>query len=428
MSRIGCICPELSGHLNPTIAVAKELQRRGNDVSFIARADAESKVSAAGFEFISIGEREYPIGSVPEFEQRLGESSGRDVLGLVREEFAKLFRLQLEELPEVYSNERFDGLLIDQLSIAAVSAAQYRQLPFVTQANALMMNQDAFVPPPAVPWLYLTGMLGRIRNAFGWSMFNRFFQPLMNVLDEKRKEQNLEPYWSVEELRSPFAEISQSIREFEFPRKSLADTFHFVGPLVDERARPDVDFPFNDLDDRPLIYASMGTLQNRLGEVFRTIVEACDGIGLQLVVSFGGADLDIRSELPDWPVVVDYAPQLELLRRASLTITHAGMNTVLESLANGVPMVAIPVANEQPGIASRISYARVGESLSLSRLTPTNLRDAVKRVLHSSEVKEKALAIQNSISNSGGVSMAADIVEQAIKTNQPVRNWSKDTA
>ena len=56
-------------------------------------------------------------------------------------------------------------------------------------------------------------------------------------------------------------------------------------------------------------------------------------------------------------MVVDFAPQLELLDKAAMLITHAGVNTVLEALCRGVPMVALPRNADQPGNAARIEYA-----------------------------------------------------------------------
>jgi zeaxanthin glucosyltransferase len=83
----------------------------------------------------------------------------------------------------------------------------------------------------------------------------------------------------------------------------------------------------------------MGTIQNRLLEVFSTIASACEGLDAQLVIDLGGgAAPESLPKLPGNPIVVGYAPQLELLQKATLTITHAGMNTTLESLINGVPM------------------------------------------------------------------------------------------
>jgi len=65
------------------------------------------------------------------------------------------------------------------------------------------------------------------------------------------------------------------------------------------------------------------------------------------------------------PLVVEYAPQLELLAKARLTITHAGLNTVLDSLSNGVPLVAIPITmNSQE--SERDQVDRYGEVIPLA--------------------------------------------------------------
>ena len=99
--------------------------------------------------------------------------------------------------------------------------------------------------------------------------------------------------------------------------------------------------------------------------VFHKIAEACEELNAQLVISLGGAiDSNCFHELPGNPLVLNYVPQLELLKKVTLTITHGGMNTVLECLSNGVPMVVIPIANDQPGIASRVVWRRMWQGYS----------------------------------------------------------------
>jgi MGT family glycosyltransferase len=140
-----------------------------------------------------------------------------------------------------------------------------------------------------------------------------------------------------------------------------------------------------------------------------------------LVISLGGGGTpESLPQLPGKPLVVGYAPQLELLQKATLTITHAGLNTTLESLSNGVPMVAIPITNDQPGVAARIAWTGVGEVVPLSRLSVPRLRGAVQRVLTEDSYKQNALRLQAAIRQAGGVSRAADIIEQAISTGKPV--------
>ena len=180
-------------------------------------------------------------------------------------------------------------------------------------------------------------------------------------------------------------------------------------------------FPYEKLTGQPLIYASMGTLQNRQQEIFHRIAEACVGLDAQLVISLGGsATPECLPELPGSPLVVGYAPQLELLQKATLTITHAGMNTTMESLSNGVPMVAVPIANDQPGVAARIAWTGAGEVVPLSRLKVPRLRAAIERVLTEDSYKNNASRLQEAIARAGGVHRAANIVEQAISTGKPV--------
>ena len=124
--------------------------------------------------------------------------------------------------------------------------------------------------------------------------------------------------------------------------------------------------------------------------------------------------------MPGNPLVVRAAPQLELLDRAALTITHAGMNTTMESLARGVPLVAIPITNDQPAVAARIAWTGAGLVVPPWRLTPKRLRAAVARVLAEPSFTANAARLQAAIARAGGVSKAADVVERLLQTGQPV--------
>lgn len=133
-----------------------------------------------------------------------------------------------------------------------------------------------------------------------------------------------------------------------------------------------------------------------------------------------GTNPEYLPEFPGNPIVVGFAPQLELLKKATLTITHAGMNTTLHSLSNGVPLVSIPITNEQPGIAARVAWTGAGEVIPIKKLSVSKLQEAIKQVLTEDSYKKNALRIQEAIKRAGGVSRAADIVEQVVATGKPV--------
>ena len=114
-------------------------------------------------------------------------------------------------------------------------------------------------------------------------------------------------------------------------------------------------------------------------------------------------------------LVVNHAPQIEILKRSSLCITHAGLNTVLESLSSGVPMVALPITNDQPGVAARIAKKNVGVVISPDQATPENFVTAIKRVLGDSTYWDNARRMQKVIRSVDGLSVAADILTKAFE-------------
>jgi MGT family glycosyltransferase len=151
-------------------------------------------------------------------------------------------------------------------------------------------------------------------------------------------------------------------------------------------------------------------------DVFRTIVAAlAKHKDLQLVLSVGD-QLDPKQigPVPSNAIIAKRAPQLELLKRASVCITHAGLNTVLESLTQGVPQVAIPVGFDQPGVAARIADKQTGVVTSLDKLTDDHLSTLLDEVLTDSTYRNNARKLQKAIAEAKGLSVAADLVEESL--------------
>jgi MGT family glycosyltransferase len=200
----------------------------------------------------------------------------------------------------------------------------------------------------------------------------------------------------------------------DFPSSWKPKQLFYTGPFFDSHGRRAVKFPWERMTDKPLIYASMGTRYNDEQQIFHTIAEACKDIAAQLVISTGG-NLSEIGALAGNPIVVPYAPQPELLSKASLTITHAGANTTLESLLNGVPLVAIPIADDLIGTAARIEWAGVGAVVPFKKVTLEKLQKAIKEVLENPEYSAVARKMQTRLQGKDWLESAADIVESALK-------------
>jgi len=418
--RLAILCPEVSGHLNPFLTLMAELKSRGHQLTFVGKRDAEQRVRDAGFDFAPIGEAEFPPGSWNRSIERLGQLSGRAALRFTVERYQQSASVLLRDAPDQIRCIEADGLIVDQTITSGATVAELLNLPFVTLCAALPMNEEPGVPTLVFPWRFRPGWIWRMRNRMGHYLFRRVARPVKDAVNRVRRAHGLRPQTTTRESFSRWAQIAQMPQEFDFPRSDLPESFHYVGPLHDTGDRPAVDFPYERLTGRSLIYASMGTLQNRLQHVFQIIAEACQGIDAQLVLSQGGGDNGKTTGFPGDPIVVPFAPQLELLKRAAITITHAGMNTTIESLAQGVPLVAVPVTNDQPGVAARIEWTGAGAVVPLGKITVPTLRDAVGRVLSEQRFRSNAERLKQAIAQTGGVAEAADIIETAVRTRQPV--------
>ena len=167
----------------------------------------------------------------------------------------------------------------------------------------------------------------------------------MPIAQSYAERNGLEIDWSNSAATvSKLAVITQTPKEFDFPIPHLPPQFHYAGPFHDNEAREPVPFPWEKLTRKPLIYVSMGTLVNGLNNLYGTILDTVGEFSeMQVVLSVGRNFNPVDLEpIPSKTIVVRTSPQIELLKRAALCITHAGLNTALEALAQGVPMVAIP--------------------------------------------------------------------------------------
>ena len=414
MAHFGIISPPVSGHIHPLAALGRELIARGHRATYFHVVDLEEKIRNEGLDFWPIGQEDHPRGSLAASLAQLSRFEGTAGIRFTVGEVCKASVMLLRDGPKALRDANVDAMLIDQMEPAGGAIAEYLGLPFISIANALPINRDPYVPPPFTDWKYSSSAWARIRNRAGYAASDRMLGPVTRLVYVQRAQWKLPKLNSADESFSRLAQISQLPRELDYPRSNLPASFHYLGPL--RRAAPKVTpFPWDRLDGGPLVYASLGTLQNRREAVFRSIAEACRDLRVQLVLSHGGGLSEREAQtLPGNPVTVSYAPQFELLARAQLTITHAGLNTVLDSLANGVPLVAIPITYEQPAIARRVEWTGTGRCLPLAKLDAIRLREEAERVLHNDTYRSAARAMAESIRRAGGVTEAANIIEHAL--------------
>ena len=405
--KLGFICLNLPGHLNPMTTLARRLQERNHDVVFLYSS------GAAGLPFVSGPEKDQIDGSIPDLSKMQGEDALKFGIGVVLAQTETI----LKSLPAVVQANGVDALLIDTVQLYAGLGAMQLGMPYIHVSNALHVDFSGYTPICYYDWPHQTTASALVRNREGVAKSSKRLENANAGIRTYAKSTGLDVDWTNPSATiSKLAWITQCPREFDFESSHWLPLFHHTGPFHDGMGREELDFPWERLTGERLIYASMGTILNGRLDVFRTIVAGvAKRKDLQLVLSIGDLlDPEQIGPVPNNAIIVKRAPQLELLKQSSVCITHAGFNTVLESLAQGVPQVAVPVTFDQPGVAARIAHHQTGVVTSLENLTADHLSTLLDEVLTNSIYRDNAGKLQKAIAQTNGLSVAADLVETCL--------------
>jgi MGT family glycosyltransferase len=328
----------------------------------------------------------------------------------------------VKHLPGKIAETGVQALVLDSLYFIEIVPIHLR-MPYVRIWSVLHLDSSGATPLSLYGWPHETTPEALARNVAGLQTFGELRGPVLAIAQAYADQNELEIDWSDPAATScELATITQTPREFDFPIPELPPRFHYAGPLHDNEGREPIPFSWEKLNGKPLIYASMGTLVNGLKNVYRIILEAASEFpDMQVVLSVGrNVDPNDLGPIPADTIVVPSAPQIELLKRATLCITHAGLNTTLEALAQGVPLVAIPIGYDQPGVASRIAFHGVGEFVDLDDLSKQRLSELIAKVTSNPSYRNKARWFQNVLREKPGLDLAADIIERVFEVPKEV--------
>ena len=409
MVHFAVIAPPLRGHYRPLSHLAAELIERGHQVTFVHQEEARSLVEADGARFSAIGCDAAPVESWTRPMARI-----RGIIGLGRmmkrmERFTTMF---CTEAPRRLRELGIDAVICDQLEPGGGLVAEHLGIPWVSVASTIPMNRELGIPPPFVGWRYDASDRAVGRNRGGWRVSDLLLRGFNRTIAANAKALGLPPRTRIEHCFSPYLQLAQQVPSLDFPRFELPANFHSVGVL--RRPSAIADFPLPDCGGRPWVFATLGTLQGSRVVIFRRIAEACRWLGLKLVLTQGGRGKDkLVEQLPGNALAFDWVPTEAVLAQVELVVCHAGINTVLEPLAAGLPLVVMPLAFDQPAVAARI--ARSGAGIMLSRRASTEkLAEAIRRIEEDPSYRQRAQAIGRELRAAGGVARAADLIEQAL--------------
>jgi MGT family glycosyltransferase len=173
----------------------------------------------------------------------------------------------------------------------------------------------------------------------------------------------------------------------------------FAGPSID-RLQEAYDSDFSVIGDRKLIYISLGSLNTDFADFYKTCISAFRNTDYYVCMSIGKkCEVSQLGEIPLNFLIKSFLPQLEILKRADVFITHAGFNSVNEALYFGVPMLALPQVNDQHMVAKRLVSMQLGMTESIKELSPEILRSKTETLIIERKIKENCMQISQEMRN-----------------------------
>ena len=380
------------GHVHPTLPIVAELVRRGTRVVYYCGEEMRPKIEATGAEFRRIA---WEYGHL--FAARLSS-----VTQLALEQVRSVEAWMPELLLEI-ARLGPDYILNDFMALWGRVAARALGLPLVTFCSSFALGKDV-LPPAALMTALDVGISPR-RAA------------MLRAL--RRESARLSRRYPIRPMKTPLGMFAMdgdlvlvaTSRSFQPKSEDYDDRFQFVGPCFAPRAG-DAATGLPPLDDRPLVYVSLGTVFNRDTAFFERCARAFEDGRYQVIMSVGkhGQYVSAAARHPHIHAM-PYVPQLEVLSRAALFITHGGMNSTAEGICNEVPLLVAPQGADQFVVARRIEETGVGRKLSFWHRSPKRLRALVDEVVGDQQIRVRARELHRSFVEAGGPMRAADVLQ-----------------
>ncbi len=386
------------GQTMRVVAIAKDLQRRGHDIRFIAAGKLIPVIKNFGLDVLE-------AEAMPEMApyskpQSASAMDGEAFVAMAQAVMEKIMQLEvamaLQEKPQ----------LIVSGTISGPSAARQAGVPSLLTIlqphgektlhmfKSRMRQQGEQAMKKIVDRIF--GMIGAadiivlegMPEISGGVTFENYGSALQGIKDKIR-----------------FAGPLLVEEPDKLPERSRLKQMHIGGP------------------HKQMAYITIGGGSALIGEQFlKTVLDALRLIPEVTGVIATGIDISpatvVSYKPPANAVIRGFVPGTEMIKASDVTVFHGGSSTLMTCIACGTPAVVIPSMAEQEDNGNVLVQAGAGIVLDKQVLTPAILAEAIQRILRDNSYRTCAQALKMLGKKYGGAAAAADWAEQLVKVSQ----------
>ncbi len=392
--RILFLNANMQGHINPTLSLVAQLKEEHHDVVYYCSPDFKQMVEEAGAKYLEQGE------SIAGFFTGYRPTDRHPFFMLM--EYMLLYdEVMIEDIQKHLKHEKYDLILCDSIFGGAYFIKKLSGIPVACSHSSFAMSK-APVPERMLvrgfhPQLdYCYEILTRICTKY------QIPQPGLEEIFVSQGDLNL-VYTSKEFNQDP----------------ALAEgKYLYLGPSIDRKEK-ELSASDKTFEGKKMVYISLGSVNTAFPDFYRMCVEAFDKTEYYVCISIGNkCDMSQFDNLPENIQVKTFYPQLEMLKHAAVFVTHAGFNSVNEALYFGVPMLALPLVNDQPMVAKRITSLGVGRTADMKEINAQNLKEMIDLIVKNDTMKSSCREISNQMRTCGTRKNIGERLEAFVKGAQ----------
>lgn len=361
-----------SGHVFPTLGLVKELISRNHNVTYLLTSEWEEHILKTGAVFVG-----YKNDKKLSVQMRNAYNVAVDIV------------------------QKFDLVIYEQFFFLGKHISEQFQKPVVRIFTSPAINK-------ALMKAYLSegGMISIFRSKW---VCRHWTKDVTSGIKLKTD------CWIDEILQNPpELNLVYTNRVFQpyaddFPEEH----YKFLGASIYERNQ-DTDLPLERIK-KPLIYISLGSILSSKA-FYKKCFLAFKDENITVIMTIGNkVKMSSLGDIPENFLIYSFVPQLDVLKRADVFITHGGMNSVMEALYFGVPMVVIPYMADQPMNVNRIEELNLGKRLEHKEITSKSLKDTTLNILKDKDIQQNILSMQSKIQEINGSEYGADLIIEYMK-------------
>ncbi len=421
LSNIGTL-----GDINPLIALALELKRRGHVPVMALPAVYESRIRPLGLEFHAVRPDIDPNNTLLVemiYDVKKGTETG------LREFLFPVLRQTYDDLLDAATKPvRADLLLLGELNYAGPIVAEVTGLPWASYVLAPLSFFSAFDPPVLPPYPRLARAdkavpgFGRVIRRVARFVSRKWPEPIYDLRSELGLPKGANPLFDAK--HSPHLVLAMfssvlGVEQKDWPPNTLITGFCFYDADAGNTALPSQLAKFLAAGEPPVVFTLGSAAVLAAGQFYEYSARAAIKLGLRAVLLIGADPRNrLKTTLPDSICVAEYAPYSALFSKAALVVHQGGVGTTAQCLRAGKPMLIMPYSHDQPDNARRMRRLKVGQSIMKSRYTPARVARRLEAMLAEPAYAQRAAEVAEQLKHEDGVKIACNALEELYAKSQ----------